>query len=62
MPRPEYRDPEKKNASLEKVAPEAWEDFLDICYKLDVRQGLAFEQIVRYYKDREKVKPRPSRK
>lgn len=63
MPRPEYRDKSKKSLYLEKVDPDTMEDFLDICYRLDVKSRAdAFAQIVRRYYEAEKVKPRPSRK
>jgi hypothetical protein len=37
------------------------EDFLDICYSLDMDQVQTFAQVVRFYKEEMGVKPRPSR-
>lgn len=62
MPRPEYKDPEKKTFYIEKVDPEVLGRFLDICYKLDKTRQDAFPILVNYYYEKEKVKPRPSRR
>lgn len=62
MPRPEYRDPDKKTVYIQKVSPEIMAKWLDICYKLDKSQQDAFPDLVEYFYDREKVKPRPRNK
>lgn len=61
MPRPEYRDPNKKVIYAE-VSEEIYEMFSDIQYKLDMDKKGALAHLVRTFYEQEKIKPRPSRK
>ena len=44
-----------------RVSPEAKGMFEDIVYALDMKNHAAMETVIRYYYEKEKVKPRPSR-
>ena len=60
-PRPEYKDPAKKPIYAE-VSTEIKDMLEDIAYSLDKPTRLALETVVRAYYERERIKPRPSRK
>jgi hypothetical protein len=59
------KDPDKGKSERKPLyfrAPDqVREDFLDICWSLDMDQVDAFAQIVRFYKEEMDVKFRPSR-
>lgn len=55
----------KKTAQIglfSRVSTEAKAMFEDIVYALDVKSHEAMETVIRYYYEKEKVAPRPSRK